>query len=145
MKNGSQASEMPPRYVLCWPKPGIEMAFRLLPAGEFRMGSHGIIPHEEPVHLVRISEPFWMAETPVTQEQFAQWTETAPVPHENIFAAMGKKPAENIDWNEAMSWCVWLNQEKGIEMPQGFRSITSDGGAVGVCVSRRDRDGVLHR
>lgn len=122
MKDVSQASEMPPRYVLCWPKPGIEMAFRLLPAGEFRMGSRGASTLEEPVHLVRISEPFWMAETLITQEQFAQWTETTHVPHVNMFAGMGKKPAENIDWNDAMSWCAWLNQVKGAEMPQGFEA-----------------------
>jgi formylglycine-generating enzyme required for sulfatase activity len=119
MKDVSQVREMPPRYVLCWPKPGIEMAFRLLPAGEFRIGSRGVYYTEEPVHLVRISEPFWMAETPVTQEQFAQWTEAAQVPH--VFTGMGK-PAENINWNEGMSWCAWLNQVKGAEMPQGFKA-----------------------
>jgi len=51
------------------------MAFQLIPAGEFWMGSFGERnPSEEPRHRVVISEPFWMGETPVTQEQFAIWT-----------------------------------------------------------------------
>ena len=33
------------------------------------MGSRGLHAPEEPIHLVQIVESFWMAKTPVTQEQ----------------------------------------------------------------------------
>jgi formylglycine-generating enzyme len=63
-----------------------------------------------------------MAETPVTREQFAQWTEGAQVRREKMLPGMGNKPAENLNWNEATSWCAWLNQVKGAEIPQGFKA-----------------------
>jgi formylglycine-generating enzyme required for sulfatase activity len=71
--------------VLTWPGDGVEMAFRLIPAGSFRMGARGYQPDEEPVHEVRIPEPFWMAETPVTQAQLALWTRAEGIVHANHF------------------------------------------------------------
>jgi formylglycine-generating enzyme required for sulfatase activity len=56
----------PLRHVIPLAK-GVEMAFRLIPPGTFRMGSRGMRDDEEPVHWVEIREGFWMAETPVTR------------------------------------------------------------------------------
>lgn len=55
----------------------VTMRFRLIPAGEFLMGSRGYSLNEEPIHRVVIPEPFRMGETPVTQAQFAVWTASA--------------------------------------------------------------------
>lgn len=62
---------------------GIPMNFRWIPAGEFTMGApeseRSRDEREGPPHPVRITNPFWMAKYPVTQEQ---WT-----------AVMGKNPS----------------------------------------------------
>ena len=113
-------TEEPPRHLLGWPNHGIEMAFRLIPAGEFRMGSRGRYADEEPVHRVRIAEPFWLAETPVTQAQFGLWTQAEGIEHENEFKDRPEHPAENMDWRQAVSYCDWLTREKRNQFPAGF-------------------------
>ena len=108
-----------PRHVLKWPDDGVEMAFRLIPAEEFIMGSRGHYFDEEPVHRVRIAEDFWMAETPVTQAQFGLWTLAAKVDHKNHFEGRSDHPAENMDWRQAVAYCEWLGRVKAAEMPEG--------------------------
>ncbi|HEY3856312.1 MAG TPA: formylglycine-generating enzyme family protein [Verrucomicrobiae bacterium] len=96
------------------------MALRLVPAGMFRMGSRGYSPSEEPIHRVRISEPFWMAETPVTQAQFALWTRAEKIEHTNHFDGRPEHPAESMDWRQAVSFCDWLTRVKAKDFPEGF-------------------------
>ena len=86
------------------------MEFRLLPAGTFRMGARGEYGAEEPIHEVTISRPFYMGIYPVTQEQFAVWTTECNVKHENGFPNKSKHPAENVDWQQAVDFCEWLNR-----------------------------------
>jgi len=94
---------------------GITMGFRWIPAGRFRMGSRGmgLIDHgygfrpggnEEPVHEVEITKGYWIAETPVTQAQFAVWKPD----HENGFPNHPQHPAESLDWHEASEFCEWM-------------------------------------
>jgi len=86
-----------PRHVLRWPDHRVEMAFRMIEPGRFLMGSHdGHYADEEPMHLVHITQEFWLAETPVTQAQFAIWTEAEDVKHENYFPGRPHNPAENM-------------------------------------------------
>jgi formylglycine-generating enzyme required for sulfatase activity len=89
---------------------GEPMYFRLIPAGEFRMGQRGASDREEPVHRVVIpeDEDFWMGETPVTQAQFACWTAEEGVEHWNNFADRPDHPAESMDWYQAVRFCEWL-------------------------------------
>lgn len=47
------------RHLLVWPEHGVEMAFRLIPAGQFRMGSRDKIEWEEPVHGVKYRSSGW--------------------------------------------------------------------------------------
>jgi sulfatase modifying factor 1 len=47
---------------------------RQLKGGRFRMGSERFYPEEAPVRLVQV-DPFWIDETPVTNDQFAQFVE----------------------------------------------------------------------
>lgn len=52
---------------------GIELPFRWCPPGEFLMGSleHDNWPgFNEPLHYVRLTQGFWLLETPVT---ICQW------------------------------------------------------------------------
>ena len=92
---------------------GIEMAFRRIPAGRFRMGQRGEYENEEPVHWVEIPHDFWVAETPVTQEQFAVWKPK----HENHFAGHPTNPAENMTWHDAVAYCKWLTKLNGAGVP----------------------------
>ena len=110
----------PPRHVLVWPEHGLEMAFRIIPAGSFRMGSRGYSADEEPIHRVRIPRPFWMAETPVTRAQWALWTRAENIKHENHFKDRPDHPAENLDWRQAMAFCAWLGRGRAAELPEGL-------------------------
>ena len=109
-----------PRHVLKWPDDAVAMAFRLIPAGDFLMGSRGYNYDEEPVHRVRIVGDFWMAETPVTQAQFGLWTVAEKVEHKNHFDGHPDHPAESMDWRQAAAYCSWLGRVKPAEMPEGF-------------------------
>jgi formylglycine-generating enzyme required for sulfatase activity len=113
----SQPSD-PLRHVLAWPERGVEMAFRLIPAGAFRMGSRGNYPAEEPGHQVRIAQPFWLAETPVTQAQFALWTEAEGIEHGNHFKGHPDRPAQNVDWRQAAGYCCWLTGVQAGKLPK---------------------------
>ncbi|HEX9620620.1 MAG TPA: formylglycine-generating enzyme family protein [Polyangiaceae bacterium] len=115
-----EATIEPPRHVLAWPEDGVEMAFRCIPAGTFRMGSHGYEPREEPAHVVRIPEPFWMAETPVTQAEFLLFTRASGIEHENHFGGRPQHPAESLDWRMALRYCAWLTRERAADFPEGF-------------------------
>jgi formylglycine-generating enzyme len=67
---------------------GITAGMRYIPAGVFNMGSDRFYPEERPRRRVRV-DPFWIDETPVTNQQFARFVtetgyhtfaETPPVP-----------------------------------------------------------------
>jgi formylglycine-generating enzyme required for sulfatase activity len=112
-------SEEPPPHLLTLAK-GITMAFRwLLPTGPegFIMGQRGEQGNEEPAHRVQITQGFWIAETPVTQAQFAVWTKAAKVQHENVFKNQPDNPAENLSWFEAVEFCRWLTQTHRDQFP----------------------------
>ena len=110
----------PRRHILKWPEHGVEMAFRLIPPGSFRMGSRRGDDDEEPAHLVRITRPFWMAETPVTQAQFGLWTKAAGNEHKNDFSGHATHPAENMTWRQANLYCAWLAENKAGKLPKGY-------------------------
>ena len=93
----------------------VEMAFREIPAGRFRMGSRGHWAREEPVHVVEITAPFWLGETPVTQEQFAVWAKAERVEHGNGFPGRPDHPAETMTWRQAMRFCAWLTRTADVE------------------------------
>ncbi|MCC6130580.1 MAG: formylglycine-generating enzyme family protein [Acidobacteria bacterium] len=110
-----------PRHVLYWREAGVEMAFRLIPPGEFRMGTRKARwPFEEPAHSVTISQPFWLGETPVTQEQFDIWKREEEVNHHHDFNGRLKNPAERLSWQYAIRYCSWLERGKRDELPPDF-------------------------
>jgi formylglycine-generating enzyme required for sulfatase activity len=88
----------------------VSMRFCRIPACPegFLMGSRGYDANEEPIHRVVIPEPFWMAETPVTQAQFAVWTQQAGIKHRNYHRDSGDLPVESMSWYQANDFCMWL-------------------------------------
>ena len=84
-----------------------------IPAGTFQMGSptgEGR-DDEHPQHLVRIRQPFHMAVTPVTNDQFRNFDPSyRPEPWPGVpTEALGRFPAVNVTWHESMSFCRWLS------------------------------------
>jgi formylglycine-generating enzyme required for sulfatase activity len=115
---------------------GIPMFFRLIPATGpegFRMGARGFGGESEPTHRVILTELYYMALFPVTQQQFTAWTnswdyaafcdhESMKEGHRNAFKGRPLNPAEQITWREATGYCEWLSgllERKG----QRFRAM----------------------
>jgi formylglycine-generating enzyme required for sulfatase activity len=107
----------------------IGMKLVLIPAGEFLMGSkrgllnriRGVGRDESPPHRVRITKPFYLGVTPVTQAEYQQVMGTNP----SYFSAHGGEkekvagmdtsrfPVENVSWEEAVEFCRRLSQQEG--------------------------------
>ena len=69
LKTGTTTPE-PPKDLAIDLGNGAKMAFVLIPAGSFLMGSHKGPKDERPVHRVVISKPFYMAKFELTQGQW---------------------------------------------------------------------------
>jgi len=94
---------------------GVTMEFVRIPAGEFMMGSpvgeSGRSNNEEQRHQVKITEPFYMSITEVTQQQYIQIMWHNP----SVFKDAGN-PAERMSWGGAMEFCRRLSKKTGKEI-----------------------------
>jgi len=88
---------------------GMKLAY--IPAGQFMMGSAVYDPthqYDEHQHPVRLSKPFFIAVTEVTQEQWHS------VMGYNRSAHKGEDlPAEKLSWSEAVEFCQRLEEKEG--------------------------------
>lgn len=89
-----------------------------IPAGEFLMGSPDSEigrNSSEKLHKVKITKPFWMGKTEITQEQFASLMS----PYTPFFK--GKNlPADKVSWDSALEFCKKLNQKEKNNLPDGY-------------------------
>ena len=90
---------------------GVEMAFALVPAGAFRMGS----PQEEEghnddeiLHEVRISRAFYLGRHPVTQAQYQAIVGSNP-----SYFQGPDLPVEMVSWFDAVAFCELLSERLG--------------------------------
>ncbi|NQV26154.1 MAG: formylglycine-generating enzyme family protein [Rhodopirellula sp.] len=103
----------------------IGMKLKLIPSGEFQMGSpigekdHG---NDEQQHQVRITQSFYLQTTEVTQGQWVSVTGTPPAewPNTKVFVNARVKegldyPATYVSWTEAVGFCEKLSLREGIE------------------------------
>ncbi len=98
---------------------GVPMFFRRIRPGEFLMGERGgPYRNEEPRHRVQINQEFWLGTFPVTQKQFAVWTQASGEDHENQLSNRPQNPAENLYWWQALAYCRWLT--KSGCLPKGW-------------------------
>ncbi len=114
----------------------IDMKFVLIPPGEFMMGSpkelieeelktHADeqwwtdhLPGEGPRHLVRITKPYWLGATDVTQEEYQRIMGANPSgfsatgQYSDAVAGQGTKrfPVEHVSWDEAVEFCRKLSE-----------------------------------
>ena len=103
---------------------GVNMAFRRIPAGEFKMGSELETSAEKPVARVRMEKPFWMGEAEVTLEQYRQFDpeylngwydmhDKDQVRPGYDMDANPRFPAIRVPWTKAMEFCRWLSAKTG--------------------------------
>jgi formylglycine-generating enzyme required for sulfatase activity len=88
----------------------IGMKFRLVPAGEFVMGSAKGQPDETP-HRVRLTQPFYMGCFEVTR---AQWETVTGKTHSEYFPGPDV-PINLITWYDVISFLKTLNKQEGVE------------------------------
>lgn len=99
-------------------EPATGMEFVLLPAGEFLMGSPEDVIGREPqevLHRVRITQPFHMSRTEVTQAQWVKVMGTNP----SHFPECANCPVENVSWFGVQEFIARLNDktEKSFRLP----------------------------
>ncbi|WP_339748297.1 formylglycine-generating enzyme family protein, partial [uncultured Rubinisphaera sp.] len=99
--------------------PEVAMEFRLIPPGRFRMGSRYGYSNEQPEHWVEITRPFYLGKYRITQEQFAVWTNSERLVHENGFPENPHHPAESMKWFASRDYCNWLTREHQSHLPPG--------------------------
>jgi len=95
----------------------IGMKLRLIPAGEFLMGSpadeaeHG--DDEGPQHKVRITIPFYMGVTEVTQGEWFSVMGTKPWTGKHLVQEGDNYPAVYVSWDDAIEYCQKLSTRDG--------------------------------
>ena len=90
----------------------IGMKLRLIPAGEFMMGSPADEAEREdwegPVHRVRITKPFYLGVYEVTQGEYEQLTGKNPSKFKGA-----TRPVEMVSWEDAVEFCRKLSAKEG--------------------------------
>ena len=85
-----------------------------IPGGSFMMGSEEGHSEERPVREVHIGEPFYLAATEVTFEQFDAFAEaTGRDPPSDSRMGWENRPVTIVDWNDAMAYARWLDGMTG--------------------------------
>ena len=87
----------------------LRFRFRWIPPGRFLMGSpEGEVKRsndEGPQHEVRISQGFWLMDTPVTQALWVEVMDDNP----SRFKGDPRRPVEQVSWDDAMRFIERLN------------------------------------
>jgi serine/threonine-protein kinase len=123
-------------------EPATGIRFLWVPGGRFRMDAEnlGVSPSrwEVVAPLKRVSlwdlvdgrshspsrwevvTPFWLAETPVTSEQYSRYLEAAgyerpPCWGDERFSASGQ-PVVGVSWHDAVAFCEWLAGRCGLSV-----------------------------
>jgi formylglycine-generating enzyme required for sulfatase activity len=106
----------------------IGMKLVLIPAGEFLMGSPASDKEahddEKPQHRVRITQPFYLGVTEVTQGQYRAITGENP----SDFKGSDGLPVESVSWNEAIAFCNKLSAREGLKPYYQFGAGVPSGG-----------------
>ncbi len=84
--------------------------------GEFDMGSGGALADadEQPVHRVRITRPFYMSATEVTNAQFERFDPEHRLLRGRRCLSCGDDEAVvYVSWEDATAFCAWLSAREG--------------------------------
>jgi len=86
---------------------GVRMNFALISAGTFEMGDSGN------THTVRLTKPFYMGETEVTQAQWKAVMGDEPWSSSQYKGRSANAAANYISWDAATEFCQKLSQKTG--------------------------------
>ena len=103
--------------------PGLQMDLVLIPAGEFVMGAADGAPDEWPQSVVKVTRPFYMGTTEVTNAQFKAFDSAHDSRYISVFNKDQSTPGEianrptqpviRVSWNRAMAFCDWMSKRTG--------------------------------
>ena len=86
------------------------------PKNHFQMGSDDGVDDEKPVHKVTFDYSFEIAKHPVTFEEYDLYCEdTKRDKPKDQGWGRGRRPVINVSWDDAQSYCDWLNDKLGIK------------------------------
>jgi formylglycine-generating enzyme required for sulfatase activity len=92
----------------------VGMKLVLIPAGEFDMGApdseKDAQDDEKPRHRVRITRPFYLGATEVTQGEYRAVTGQSPSSHKGS----DDLPVEQVSWLDAVNYCNALSRKEGL-------------------------------
>jgi len=92
----------------------------LVEAGSFEMGCATGRPEEQPVHTVRLTRSFYMAQYAVTFEEYDRFCEdTNRSKPDDRSGERGSLPVIEVDWYAAVKYCNWLSQREGLTQCYG--------------------------
>ncbi|MBI5832986.1 MAG: SUMF1/EgtB/PvdO family nonheme iron enzyme [Armatimonadetes bacterium] len=105
---------------------GVTLTLAWIPAGEFVMGSLDGAPDERPRRVVKVTEPFWMGTTEVTNSQYARFDpehDTRYVDMHSLdrvvpgyIANHPNQPVARVSCQEAERFCRWLSEKVGLHV-----------------------------
>ncbi|MEO8052966.1 MAG: SUMF1/EgtB/PvdO family nonheme iron enzyme [Acidobacteriota bacterium] len=89
-----------------------------IPAGRFLMGFPKDEPnqqyYEEPLHEVRISDPFALGVYAVTFDDYDRFCDsTFQAKPDDQNWGRGTRPVINVSWEQAQAYCSWLSEQTG--------------------------------
>lgn len=95
-----------------WTDPLTGIRFLWIPGGRFQMGGN-VYQDERPIHWVRLT-PFWLGETPVTNQQYAVFLKQTRAREPEFwrdprYSAPGQ-PVVGVSWEDAVAFCRWLSK-----------------------------------
>ena len=96
----------------------IGMKLRLIPSGEFLMGSLESEKERstgEQQHMVRITRAFYLGEHEVTQREWKAVMETKPWKGNEYVKEGDDYPATYVSWEDAVDFCKKLSRKEGKE------------------------------
>ena len=139
-RKSTQASKDAPKTITN----SIGMKLVLIPAGEFLMGSpdsdKDARDDEKPQHRVRITRPFYLGVTEVTQGQYRAVTGQSP----SNFKGSDDLPVEQVSWTDAVA--ILRQAERAGEGSVGGCALPApDGGGMGVRLPGGEHDPVQLR
>ncbi len=97
-------------------KNSLGMELVLIPPGEFLMGSpttEADRGNDETQHRVKLTKPFWLARTEVTQGQWQQVMGTTPWKDQSYVQEGSDYAATYVSWEDAEAFCAKLSQRDG--------------------------------
>ncbi len=105
---------------------GLKLTLAWVPAGEFVMGRLDGAPDERPRALVRVTRPFWMATTEITNalyERFDPQHDTRYIDMHSLdrvvpghIANHPDQPVARVSWDDAQRFCAWLSAKSGLKV-----------------------------